>query len=228
MPAQHDAEQCRNPHCRTRPEPGYAPRGLCPRHETEGHNAIRELCADWADLQPLIWDKYKHGLGATGGKFGPSEPINYGAAALAGEIAYTAVVWEITVRDRARLAETVMNRWPVYGDLNRAVRTLTAHYSVLIALPATDHFDYDDKPITCDGVEGILALETLHRRARSMVGVTVRETTVPGICSVANCGRQELRHRDGSNTVHCGNCRATWTWDEYQDAVALVPVGRAA
>lgn len=221
-------ERCRDPHCRTRPEPGYAPRGLCQRHETEGLDAIRDLYTDWADLQPLVWDKQRGGLGAIGGKFGPSEPINYAAAALAGEIAYTAVVWEIAVRDRARLSEVNLDHWPTGDDLARAVRTLTAHYSVLIATPITDQMDYDDKPASADGIDAILALVALHRRARSMIGLSSRETTVPGMCSVRECGREDLRHRDGSNTVHCAGCRATWTWDEYQDAVALVPVARAA
>lgn len=221
------AEYCRAPGCRTRPEPDYAPRGLCQWCEDRGLEAINGLPYDWDDLQPLVWDKPAGGLGVTGGKFGPSEPVNYNAAALAGEIAYTAVLWEIVVRERARLSEVAMRSWPDGNDLNRAVRVLAAHYTALLSIRDRHDYDgYDGRPASADGVDVVVALTALHRRARSMVGITDRQTSVPGMCSV--CHTETLRHRDGADNVFCAGCGATWTWDEHQDAVGLIPVGRAA
>lgn len=222
-----DFDRCYTPACRTRPEPGYAPRGLCAFHEAEGLDAIEALPCDFADLQPLVWDKQRGGLGEIGGgAFGPSEPINYAADSLAREIAYTAVQWEAVVRERARLADMPEVAQPTYDDLNRAARTLAAHYSALLATPATDLLDYDGQPATACGADAVVALTALHRRARSMVGLTTKTTAEPGPCP--HCGHETLRHRDGSDTVHCVTCRQSMTWNDYQDSISIVPLARAA
>lgn len=222
-----DVDRCRTPACRTTPTPGYAPRGLCPFHEAEGLDAIESLPSDWSDLQPLVWDKLRAGLSeAGGGKFGPSEPINYAADALGREIAYTAVQWEAVVRERVRLSEVPEVAQPTYDDLARAARTLAAHYSALVATPDTDLLDYDGNPTTADGIDAIISLAALHRRARSMVGLTTKTTAEPGTCP--NCGHETLRHRDGADDVHCATCRQSMTWNDYQDTISVVPLDRAA
>lgn len=222
-----DAERCRTPACRTRPEPGYAPRGLCGWCEARGVDAVNLAYRDWLDLQPLIWDKLAGGIGATGGEFGPTEPINLAADTLAREIAYTAVLWEIPVREAADLSDAPnQHDQPGGGDTARASTILTAHYPVLINLRRHDHVAYDRRPTTADGVDAIIAMTRLHQQARSMLAITDKQTTVPGMCSV--CNTETLRHKDGSNDVFCVTCKATWTWDEHQDAVAVVPVPRSA
>jgi ribosomal protein L37AE/L43A len=224
----YDGDRCRTPACRTIPTPGYCPRGLCPFHEAEGLDAIGALHHDWVDLQPLVWDKLRAGLSEAGtSAFGPSEPINYDTAELAGRIAYTAVLWEIAVMDRIADDGLSMTGWPTGDDLARAVHTLYTHYSVLLAQrDPIPYEDYDEKPATGDGADAIVELTALHRKARGMIGITTKTTAEPGPCP--NCKRETLRHRAGSDEVQCATCRATMTWDDYQDAVSIVPVRRAA
>lgn len=218
---------CRNPRCRTPVEPGYAPRGLCQPEETAGLEAIQALPGDYAALQPLVWDKPSGGIGTVGTPFGPTVPINLAADELANEIAYTAVVWEITVRERVRLSEAPDQQAAAgYRDLCRAATILAAHYSVLLALPSTDHVDYHERLAVADGVEAILALTALHRRARIHAGITSPTTTVPGLCG--ECDRPGLQHRDGADTVYCRYCHAEWDWATYRNHVAVVPFGEPA
>jgi hypothetical protein len=227
MTTSTDIDGCRKPHCRTRPQPGYAPRGLCPPDEAAGLDAIHRLPDDHANLQPLVWDKPQAGIGTVGSPFGPTVPVNLGADELANEIAYTAVVWEIAVRDRARLSDAPdLGARAIATDLRRAACILAAHYSALLALPPTDFMGYDEKPATMDGVEAVLALTGLHRRASVMLGIASPTARVPGLCG--ECDAADLYHRDGSDKVTCGTCKAWWYWDTYQDGIALVPVDEAA
>jgi hypothetical protein len=105
---EHPFTLCRQPGCRIRQEPGYADRGLCLPHETQGLEHLAELPTDHTELQYLVWQTPERGGyqdTPTRTVFGPRLPINETADALAREIAYTAVVWEIAVRDQARLSE---------------------------------------------------------------------------------------------------------------------------
>jgi len=214
---------CRTPACRTTKTPGYADRGLCQYHETAGLEAIEALPGDWADLQPLVWDKAD--LGMTDGglvPFGPTLPIDLAADALARELAYTAVVWEIAVRERAGLSDSIgQDVMPGGPELAAAARTLAAHYSVLLALGPVDHETYDRHEATADGVDAVINLTGLHKKARAHIGADARTTNVAGVCP--NCGAEELRHRDGGD-VRCARCRTCWSYEAYLDYIVIVPL----
>jgi hypothetical protein len=221
---------CRIGGCRTTPEPGYADRGLCTFHEAEGLDAIATLYGDWCALQPLIWDKLSRPAANDTGPspFGPSLPLDEGADALAREIAYTAVVWEIAVRDRAQLSDAPHQQAMATGaDLLRATNILHAHYSVLVALGPVDYVDYQRNPnARADGPDAVVALMGLHRRASAWIGIVERVETLPGECP--QCHWPTVRHRTGGEDVHCSHCRAVWTWDEYQDLAGMLPLAGAA
>lgn len=218
---------CRTPNCRTRPEPGYADRGLCQYHETAGVDAIQALPDDWSDLQRLIAQKPDLGMSASGpAPFGPTVPLDLHADALAREIVYTVLLWEEVVRDRAGLSDVASDPTPVFVQATRAAKTLAAHYSVLLALGPTDHESYERQETVADGVDAVVTLAALHRRARARIGVTSRVYALPGSCP--DCGWEALRHRDGGDDVWCEHCRAVWPWDEYKDRVGLLVAGRAA
>lgn len=222
-----EIDRCRTPGCRTTPESGYAPRGLCGWCETRGLEAIDAQCYDWSDLQALIFDKARGGLDIVRVPFGPSGPINEVADTIARKIAYLAVLWEIAVCELARLSDPPNQQaMATYSDLARASRALAAHYTALLAVRDHDHIDYDRKPATADGVDAVIDMTATHRQARWLIGVTAKTTSEPGACPA--CGRETLRHRDGADTVWCVTCENVMSWDDYQDSVALVPVGRAA
>lgn len=215
---------CRTPACRTPKQPGYADRGLCLHHEQAGLDAITALPTQWSDLQSLIWDKPTSSGDTPGGHPGPSEPINYAADTLAREIEHWVIAWAEIVRDRAGLAEP--HTTTRFAALTDAARTLTAHYSALLAVTVVDVRDPDREWTRLDGADGIVELTRLHSRSASMIGVTSPTTAVPGNC--ATCGKPTLRHRDGSDTVQCATCRASIPWDTYADQAAIIPVRRVA
>lgn len=223
MTVQYGFTLCRNPGCKTTKEPGYADRGLCQYDEATCRDAIGALPSDWRHLQDLIFDKGNHGPGAPTGTFGPSEPIDYGAEDLASEIAYTAVVWELTVRETAGLAELRDMPGAGYADLVRATTILDAHWSVLIAHSPVVYHEYNGRPALGDGIDAILALAALHRRARNRIGFTKITHTVPGACGT--CGRETLRHRDEEEFVTCATttCKAWMTWAAYENSVLGIP-----
>ncbi|MFI9817594.1 hypothetical protein [Saccharothrix variisporea] len=68
--------------------------------------------------------------------------------------------------------------------------------------------------VTKDGVEGALDLADLHRRARGLLGVTVRTYRLREACP--ECGVQALTHVDGADVVDCGHCGVTLEWDEFR------------
>ena len=213
---------CRNPTCRTIRTAGYADRGLCLYHETVGREAITRLADDWVRLQPFIWQKPRLG-DSVFTPFGPTLPFDTGVEALTREIVYTAQVWELPVREKVRLSDAPnQHSMGSYEDLLRAARILDAHYLVLAALGPHDHISYNRQPTTADGVDAILHLTTLHNRARARVGSSSSSHSVQGCCGV--CGRETLRHDERDvDYVYCAMCGATWTWDEYADAVDGIP-----
>jgi hypothetical protein len=228
MPELYPFHLCRTLGCRTPKEPGYADRELCQPHEVAGLEAIGRLPRDWSDLEPLIWDKgaARHDTGRIDSVFGPTEPIDIGADALARELVYTACVWEIAVRAQASLWDAPnQHAMGGYQDLARASRTLVAHYPVLLSIDRHEHMGYDRKPAVMDGVDAVISLTSLHRRAHNKVGFTRMTHEVPGGCG--NCGRETLRHKDPDgreqDDVFCALCHWTCSWDVYVDVMQEIP-----
>jgi hypothetical protein len=204
---------CRNPTCRTTKRPGYADRGLCPPHEAAGLDAIGALPGNAVDLSPLIWEKLRiGGLAAVGAPFGPTEPMNLTVDALVLEIWYALEQWAEIVGDRVGLAD---------ADFYAAGR-LVAHYTALMCVPPWPVARYDRRITDMDGLDAILWMTDLHRRAVWHVGNRGQTKNVPGAC--VGCGHERLQHRNGADTVWCAHCRAVMTWDAYVDAIELVPI----
>lgn len=203
---------CRNPRCPTKPEYGYADRGLCRTCETTGRAAIEQLPKVYLGLLPLVWEMRspaRHDTGRIAAVFGPSEPIDLDADALAGEIAWTAGQWEEIVRDRARLSTEAA------GYPAASCELLAAHYAVLLAAPRWPITFYDRGIGEWDGIDAVLALTSLHHRAETRIGEAAVTKQLPDLCP--DCGRAHLRQRDGSDTVWCPECHTRWPWDAYAD-----------
>lgn len=208
---------CRTTNCRTVPEPGYADRGPCVRHEQDARTAIDALPDDHTNLLPLVWDKTKRGNAPTG-VFGPHDECDWNIDALAGEIAYAAVQWGEIVADRARLSTP--------GDVRAACQVLGAHFLALIATPECTVVGYDRTIGYLDGLDAAIWLTSLHRRAVAYIGVTTRTRRLPGVCPA--CNSPTLDHNDGADLVRCARCRKVWTWKEYDLHVELTTWGSVA
>jgi hypothetical protein len=212
---------CRTPTCRSIPAPGYADRGLCGPCEHVGLDAIHSLADDHERLGPLMWEKPAAGVAATGGAFGPSDPVNVAVVDLVAEIEYTVALWEEITRDRARLSPVPGRRW----QISRACTVLGNHYSALLATPPWPVVDYTRTITTMDGPDAVVWLTRLHHRATARIGDTALTIELPGLCPAPDCGWPSLRHHDSADTMWCEHCRRRWPWNEYAAYVDLVTLG---
>lgn len=209
-----DTVLCRTDNCRTIPTDGYANRGLCAVCEAAGREALKALPQAHRDLLPLVGEKPATGIGATGGKFGPSVPINLAVDALVREIRYAVEQWEVILRDRARLGKPLKT-------VPDGCKLLAAWWAAFLATPPWAVATYPDWRITTmDGPDAIVWLTSLHRRAVATIGQTVMVMEIPGICPA--CRHPSLRHRDSDDIMWCDNCRTHWPWDEYAIHVDLL------
>lgn len=198
---------CRHPTCRTTITPGYADRGLCAAHERRALTAIGDIPDLYPQLLPLIREKAATGIGTTGGKFGPSVPLNVGVDALVRNIGWTTATWAEIVRDRRGLSDRI-------GTIKDRCHTLTAHWNVLMAIRDWPIVTYEGRTVTTvDGADGIIDLIRLHDHADRLIGQTAQIINIPGICST--CGHPDLRHRDGEETLWCGHCWTVTAWNTY-------------
>lgn len=207
MHTEHADNTCRYPNCRTTPAPGYADRGICGLHEQRGQAAIAALPVLTSRLGPLILEKPAPPVGATGGVFESSVPLNVHVEALVREIGWVTATWTEIVRDRQGRSDRI-------GTIADRCKTLVNHWTVFVAVRDWPIVGYHDRqPTNTDGVDGIVDLSRLHDRAEHAIGHTKLIRSVPGICP--RCGRPDLRHRDTEDTLWCGHCRNVMTWNTY-------------
>jgi hypothetical protein len=227
-------------------------RGLCWPDERHGQFAIGELVGDWLALMQRVGkDAGRQGFGSIPTACAEAPiPIHEHIEALTRQIAWTLDVWAQPVRERARLAEDVYgyeHQWQQRRREGAAVQrdsgTLTAHYSVLLALAPVDYLDYETVTLVADDGPGAVAqMVQLHHRARSVLGVTKRRERrdLPCPPKPYGCGLPELgewlgsgnRYYDtevggwvtGPNIVDCGNCGWSCDADDYaMYAITFIP-----
>jgi hypothetical protein len=176
---------------------------------------IAALPADYVDLKQDL--ERRSGISETKiSRPNPTgvEPIDLFVDELCSDICWTLTVWEIPVREAARLAPQAAQVRPGVA-VAAAAALLSTHIRVLAALAPT--VGYADGlvagPVLRCGRDGIDALRALHRRARAHLGITAQVFRLPGDCS--RCNAWALRRKDGGDDVWCDNCRRTWTYDDY-------------
>ncbi len=212
-------------HCRTRDNagnPGIATdRGLCLPCERHGLYAISMLPEDYVVLSIH--------LGKSGSVFGggiPSSkseapiPLRIDIEALMTRIRQSLLTWERDVRYLARLSDVPQNGVRYGVEVDRAARTLAAHYSVLVSLQLPHS--------AIDGVDGVIELVGLHFRSKSIVGEARawewRELPCPGEPLSDGCGKHSLGQWLGSDVVVCPECGWSCTLDEYRTYVfTMIP-----
>lgn len=240
-----DLDVCRTApnHCKTAFDyngaryPGdAASRGLCWPCERHGRWAIEQLPRDWWDLSDRLSPGSSGGGSVAGSRTEAPIPVNLGVDALMREIAYSLTAWEIRVRDVASLSDVPARGVRDRVAVSRAAAILTGHFPVLLALPPEARMPYDStEPSDEDGPGAVVELTSLHHRARTMLGLTVRrerrELPCPLIpcerhgaqrctdkaCAetVSGCGQFTLAQELGGDTVTCDWCGYTMTLDEY-------------
>lgn len=244
-----DLDVCRyGPHCRSRDgdQPGDADgRGLCWPDERAAAFAISQLFGDWRQLHQAVTVLGAGGIsGIPANRAEAPIPLNLTADVLMRHIAWDVTTWATVVRDVARLAEVPERGVRPHVAVARGVETLTAHFSVLLALRPTDYLPYGGEetmsgrqlPDEMDGPAAVIALTDLHHWTRSMIGLTRRREprALPCPAPVDPCNPT---NRDGcgqptlvfyiehmNDRIDCTNCGWSCSLDEYSAYVkTLVP-----
>lgn len=235
----------------THGNPGQAEaRGLCWPDETHGRYAISQLADDYAGLASILGKGIAPaGGGGASGPPGPRLPIREHVDALMRQIRWALETWEVAVRERARLSDVPEHGVRDWVVVERAAGILTEHYSVLLALGATDILDYETAAaVDADGPGAVVELTQLHHRARSMLGLTRRREARALPCPlipctrhgatpcrdprcaehVTGCGLTELGQDIGGNVVDCRSCGWSCSLDEYAAYAISLQVPRRA
>ncbi|CAM3952494.1 hypothetical protein NONI108955_01135 [Nocardia ninae] len=79
-----------------------------------------------------------------------------------------------------------------------------------------------------DGVDAVLSLSDLHRRAREVLGLNETRIWLPDPCHL--CGVKALTSSPDQQTVTCQACRASWAKEEFArlNGVGVLDMKRAS
>lgn len=203
--------------------PALAVRGpLCDPCLDVASRDINALVLDYRDLeQRLPAGGSILSTRVSGGATDASTPLNLHVEELQAAIAWTLTAWEPPVREAARLPPERVDRVRSGWAVATAVRVIGPRVDVLAALPLTCGFadGLAAGPVERDGVDAVASLIGLHRRARSMLGLTTRVVRLPGAC--LDCGAAALERADGADAVGCAVCGQWRTGEEYRRYVAM-------
>jgi hypothetical protein len=195
---------------------------LCPECLHRAAVDVAELPTDYADLGRELTPDERGLRRRVGGDDERPIPLALHVEALQRSIFWALTVWEPPVREAAGLSPErtrgVRDGWAVEA----AAKVIAPRLPILAALgPTWGYADgLDAGPVERDGVDAVVTLRTLHRRARAVCGLTCRDIDLPGHCP--GCGAAALLRRDGTETVRCGVCDDRRTYDDYRRYVGLM------
>lgn len=197
---------------------------LCQGCENSLVATFNQLRLDYVDLTQLL--PPADARNEAGKIFRPkpeSRPnMNISAFALRGEIAWTVAVVANAVREttgtpRRQPSMPVREGFGLDCDL----RYLEPRAADLAGLRDVHCWPYDsDERYVTDGPAIIVALRTLHSRARRMCGTQPKILALPGNCPFCRLATFR-RHDDDENNIWCAKCRRKYTAHEYGRAVRL-------
>lgn len=239
-------ERCRN-YNRASKKPGWvdglplcagcithAERLLDPYPNLDAHEPWA-LVADYIGLEQILPPGSGDSEYITGSKELPM-PLRGSVEALQAEIRHVLTTWERIVRVQWALSAPVESGVRGGYAVQQAARILHPRVRGVADLPAqqVQPAGLEDAWASMTGAEALLALDSLHYRARAHLGLTRRTERLYGRCrfcglstleTIAGTIRTALSRESGSEVVRCGSCGAGYTWTEYeQDSLVL---GRA-
>lgn len=200
---------------------------LCESDLLAGERAVPALVLDYRDLEQQIpkaisvWTDGQPGVG----KREAPLPLRLDPVALQEEICWVLTAWEDVVRERERLSDRLGRVRPGWA-VQAAAGILGSRVRLLAAVPDVEMASYpnlDDETLRrvgtlehapVPGWRGVLDMATLHRRARSALGITDLTHDLPGECP--NCDKKTLRRDNGSDTVYCVSCDHRRPYGDYE------------
>lgn len=205
--------------------PGYSGHHcLCPGCTEASKSDLNLLRYDYVDLSQLI--PLPDVRGEAGRIFRPKPeskaPIDVSVFTLRGDVAW--FVRQAAEVLRWHSGTRLANPMPVREgyQLDTDVRYLIPRVDNLAGLPKfkIHWLPEDEERSELDGVELVLHIRRLHKRARKVCGTLPRLITVPGDCGP--CGTPSLRRNsDDAAKIWCTHCKNTLTRDEYENRLRL-------
>jgi len=204
---------------------GDAARGgpLCRDCLLVAERDVRGLVLDYRDLAQRLGRDGSTAMGTrVSGNSDPSSMLALDVDELQRDILWTLTVWEPAVREAARLPPEPVGAVRPGWAVAAAAAVIAPRVDVLAALPLTWGYadGFAEGPVLRSGVDAIVSMSVLRRRARSKLGLTRLVHALPGECS--RCGMWALRRDDGSDTVRCEQCDQRWTTDDYLRYVGMI------
>lgn len=182
----------------------------CAECVTNTARDIRALVYDFVDLTQLIPVERRIPTDAIHRpKPGPTMPVDTNILTLCDDIRVLLIHWERRLRI-ARTTEAVRAGYAV----QRAADTVAPRVDIIAGITDADG-------VYGNGVDALLRLRELHRIARRRVGHHARTIALPGECPDRICRARTLTRKDGTDTVTCATCRASWAYADYQQYVTL-------
>lgn len=215
-----------------------APGGLCRVCVSGAHVAVRQLPADYAELQLLLAKGSGGGGVPVSGSRELQVPIRLGVDALAHAILDELERWAPVLAERSGFAW-----WPAgsrAARVDHAAGWLMVRFDVLLDLPpmVVTRIDGGEERISGrnpmrvveeDGVDAAIALLQLHDRVTAVAGRTERSVRLQMPCP--ECGRRTLERPEGPaglrDYVHCIRCHHTMSWDSYERQALRLSFGPA-
>ncbi|WP_069164893.1 hypothetical protein [Nocardia altamirensis] len=207
------------------------PDTLCRVCEEAAFGAIRPLYDDWllleaAKLLPPTKDRAPKVTHSTL----YSIPIRLDIDTVQSAIEDETLAWAITITRGDPLPT------PRQECVQKCVSILATNLGTLVDLPRrwrwrmTPLADGGDEliHIGLDGVDAVLGLADLHRRARVVLGLNETRIWLPDPCHV--CGIKALTSSADQETVTCQSCRAVWAKEEFArlNGVGVLDTERAS
>lgn len=196
---------------------------LCRPHLEHARTDVALLVHDYRDLEQLLPkpltvfpDEHHVYQSRTGPPAEAPVPMRLDVEALQAELWWLSTAWAEVLADRHRLSDPPTHVRPGHA-VQWAVQVLSPRIGMLARIAEVQMWCYpaSAKLSYVTGARGVLDLMAVHRRARSVLGLTDPLYALPGRCQNRGCGAAELRVRGGSDTVWCGRCGAIMTRDDY-------------
>ena len=219
--------------------PQLGPRSFCDTDHRRIGEAITRLPETYAELRLLLPVTGQQEERVTGSREAPI-PVNLDVDAFMRQVVHVACSWEDQVRAAVRLADLPDGRRRDGVALAQACRTLAAHLTPLLALPAETKTRYvppskrDDLPpgswwadtagdtwthTDMDGTAAGLEFLQLHGRARGILGLTRQRRRITEVpcdgCRGKTLVQSEAKAGGWEPLVRCTACPMSYGGANY-------------
>jgi hypothetical protein len=231
-------------HCAERDyqgNPGLGPRAFCATDEGRIADAIAGLPETYAQLRLLLPVTGQQEERVTGSREAPV-PVNLDVQAFMRQVVHVTCSWEDQVRAAVSLSDLPEGRRRDGVALAQACRTLNAHLTALLSLPAEDkaRFEPPSRKLgelppgsvvqidsagdawvmaAMDGTAAGLEFLQLHGRARGMLGLTRQRRRITEVpcdgCRAKTLVQSEAKAGGWEPVVRCTACPMSYTGASY-------------